>query len=250
MLQSLIERGADPEALKKMMDLADRWKAREAEAAFGQALSRFQAECPMIARTNEAKMANASYKYASMDDIMEEVGPVLARCGISVTFSTPKMEKEGWFQTVVHLQVGSHSVERPFCAPCGDLAATLKEMAARMKSINSVQAYGLWLSYQKRYALCAALGITVTDEDTDGRLPEPVSEEHAAILKGLYEKLATDDANKFLAWMTERCKMAVNSVEQVRECDYELARDALARKINARAKQTETPKATEAETKP
>jgi len=232
MALAMIQQGADPEALKKMLDVAERFKAAEAAAAFGNAIVRFQSECPMIGRSRKAVMDRASYKYASLDDVMEIAGPILTRCGIAVSYSAPKTEA-GWFQVTVHLRVGSHEEHRPFFLPVGDLAATLKEIAARMKSINTAQAYGLWLSYQKRYAFCAALGITMTDEDNDARTgpPAPVSDEHAKELKDLGQKLSPLDAGRFFTWMTERCKMTINCFDQVREADFEIAREAINRLI-------------------
>ena len=231
MLHAMIQQGAEPEPLRQMMDLAERFEKNKAAAAFGNALARFQSECPMILKERQASMANASYKYASLDDIMAEVGPVLSRCNIAVSFSAPKKEHEGWFEIDVHLRVGSHEEVRPFAFPVGDLAGSLKEMAGRMKSINTSQAYGLWLSYQKRYAFCAALNIVVTDEDTDAGPPKMVTLEQGQELGLMVGRMPAVNQDQFWRWLSERCKCTISTAEQVRAADFEMVKNFLVRKL-------------------
>jgi len=232
MLHAMIQAGAEPEPLGKMMDLAERFEKTKAAAEFGHALARFQAECPPVAKTRTATMSGRdTYNYASYDDVMAEVGPVLYRCGISVSFSAPKKEHEGWFEMDVHIRVGSWEEIRPFAFPVGDLAGTLKEMAGRMKSINTAQAYGLWLSYQKRYAFCSALNIVVTDEDTDAGPPKLIDEKQGQELGLLIGQMPAVNQDQFWRWISERCKCTVTTAEQIRAADFDMVKDFLVRKV-------------------
>jgi len=47
LLQIAVEKGLDVSNLEKLMDLEDRWEAKQAKMAFNNAFSKFQAEGPL-----------------------------------------------------------------------------------------------------------------------------------------------------------------------------------------------------------
>ena len=67
---------------------------------------------------------------------------------------------------------------------------------------NKAQALGSTNSYAKRYCLCNALNIVVTDEDLDGQIPghDIVSEEEADRLRELADQVSKEDRERLLAW--------------------------------------------------
>jgi len=48
LIQMAVQANADPDKLGKLMDLQERWEAKQAADAFGQALADFQSECPPV----------------------------------------------------------------------------------------------------------------------------------------------------------------------------------------------------------
>jgi hypothetical protein len=218
LVQSMIEHGADPDALKKMMDLAERWERNQAAKQFADAIVAFQGECPMVFKSRKADR----YQFASLDDIMRVAGPLLAKNRIGTSYSTPKQDA-GSFLIIVHIRVGSHVEERPFCVPVADMQLLVDKIASVQK-ITSAQAYGVWLSYQKRYAFCAALGITVTDEDNEAAMngSAGIDESKQKELKNLVEKFGRD-RDKFLAWL------GVKTFEEITEALYAKAKNESAR---------------------
>lgn len=188
-----LEKGLDPE---KLYELAERWQQQEASQRFGDALARFQSRMPQVYKKNLVSNKDGSprYRFAGFEDVMRIAQPYLSECCISVSFSTPK-EDGDTFTMVCHLRVGSHAEDRPFSGPRPNVAA----IAGSLR-LTEPQAYGLVLSYYKRYALCAAVGIVVTDEDNDaqGQLAT-ITPEQVGQLNDLI--VATDtDLGRFLTW--------------------------------------------------
>jgi len=122
--------------------------------AFIRAMSSFQAKCPVIVKTRS--VANR-YKYASLDDIVKQVSPLLAEFGLSYTVKTSGTDKSVTATTVVYHVLG-HSEESSFSVPIEEEAY-----------MNDAQKAGSSLAYAKRYSFCNAFGILTGDQDDDGK---------------------------------------------------------------------------------
>ncbi len=205
-VEKMIDKGVGLEELRGMMALAEDYRKTKAAEKFSQALTRFQAKCPMIHKGRAADR----YAFASYDDIWAVAGPIAAECELSVSFSFPKAEN-GHSLTVCHLRVGSHVEDRPFSIPIADMQAVLQDIANKTK-ITLAQAYGFWLSYQKRYSLSAALNIVVTNEDNDCRRTDTITEEQA---QEFTRQIAmfSDRGESFIKWLKESEK--VDSVAKI-----------------------------------
>jgi hypothetical protein len=165
LIQLALEKGIPP---GELFEMEARWTARIAAEGFADAIASFQAVCPMIQKTREVKgksqgngPAPTKYKFASYEDILAVVGPLLTERKIAHSFSCPPTA-EGQFVIVCHLRVGSHAEDRPFACK----APNILELA-KATYCNEAQAVGVWRQYMKRYAFTDALGIVVCDEDTD-----------------------------------------------------------------------------------
>jgi len=159
LLEKMIDNKADPAQLGKMMDLAERWAANQAAQGFADALTGFQAECPPVFKRRHANAGKMQFDFASYDDVMREAGPLLAKWKIVPTYTTEDVTSDdksrNKVRCVCRIRVGRHVEETAVTVPIP--AGT----------VNDTQLYGQALTYVKRYALCAALGIVVTDEDND-----------------------------------------------------------------------------------
>lgn len=190
--QALVAGGVDPKAIGEMLTLQERWEDRQAKNAFGLAIAKFQAQCPIIPKSQKADR----YSYAGYDDIWARIKPLLGETGIAVGFSSPGREDNDRYQTVVRLRVGSHFEDYPFVAPWPNLAEV-----AKRQNISEPQAMGTIQSYYKRYALCSALGIVTGDEDLDGKFTtSTVSEEQAEEIEKLLKETGVNRA-RFLTWL-------------------------------------------------
>lgn len=216
LLQVAIEKGMDPDKLGKLMDLAERWQLAQSKTEFSAAITKFQGMCPPITKKRKADR----FEFASFDDIMRSASPVLAECGIGVSFTSPFTQ--GRYEIVCRLRVGGYHEDYPFSAPLPDLG----KIASFLK-LSEPQAFGFVLSYYKRYSLCAALNIVVTDEDSDAAVgvgmanitPEQVEEIKAMMAeKNVNEK-------KFFEWAK------VERVEDITQANHPKVMDTLRRRV-------------------
>lgn len=159
LLTKAIESNASMDTIERMMDLRERINAENARAAFYQAMSKFQAECPVIQKSREVKGKGGStrYKYASLEDIVSQVSPLLDKYGLSFTVDTE--HKDGFIiaKCLVRHILG-HESDSTFSVPI--------EKEAFM---NEAQKAASAQSYAKRYAFMNAFGILTGDVDNDAQ---------------------------------------------------------------------------------
>lgn len=132
-------------------------------AHIAAALSKAQPEFPEIPKTKEGKVEGQgkggnsysfSYKYADLGDVIPKVGPVLERHGLSFS-QLPDVNERGedGLTTLLMHESGEW------------ISGFMRLYLAKTTS----QGHGSAITYARRYALCAALGI-VADEDDDGQV--------------------------------------------------------------------------------
>lgn len=144
--------------LGELREYAKEWEASQAADAFGHALAEFQAHCPQIKKNRQIDLGGGKGpQYASYDDIDEIVRPFMAEYGLSKTFSA-NITDTGQMRVVCKIRHGRHVEQNEVTLP----------VPTQMR-VNDTQKMGAALQYGKRYALCAALDIVVTDEDKDAR---------------------------------------------------------------------------------
>lgn len=177
----------DVAKMQSLMELKREWDKDRAAEAYAAAVAQFQRRCPQIHKGRKPG-SGPTYTYASYDDVMVVAGPILAECGIAVTFSQEQVEKS--LKVTCRLRVGTHAEDHTFVVPVPDMR------------VNDTQKFGAALSYAKRYALCGALNIVTTDEDTDASnlSMNTITEEQAIQLQEWIDSTGADKA-KFLAFL-------------------------------------------------
>lgn len=139
------------------------------------------AEMPRIAKDTKGGGGRFSYKYATLDTILEKVKPVLKKHGLALVQGfgdTVAMSgtKVGLFETMIVHESGQYLVSSmPF---------------DRMDPDS--QKFGSWMSYVRRYCLNAILGI-FPEIDDDGLLSSPSGQEKKK--QGMYDEENHDVTN-------------------------------------------------------
>lgn len=153
-----IEMNVPVETLERLFALRKEAKAEQAQEAYTVALSKFQAECPIIAKNKDVLNKDnktVRYSYASLDSIVSQVKEILGRNGLSYTIST--LNEEGFITVTCKItQALGHSETSSFKVPI-DLEGYM----------STPQKYASALTFAKRYAFCNALGILTGDDDAD-----------------------------------------------------------------------------------
>lgn len=126
--------------------------ADEARAKWNQAFTSAQAAMPAITKDREADLGKFTYKYADLHSIIEAVRSVLAEQGLGFAQDTTSNESGlVGVSTRIYHEAGHVESFGPLLLPGG----------------SDARSAGASITYARRYALCAALGIAA-DEDTDG----------------------------------------------------------------------------------
>ena len=157
LISDAISQGVAVETMEKLLAMRQELRREQAALAFNEAMAQFQADLPPITKSKTAKAGQYSYRYADLGDIQRAISAQLHSCGLSIGFET---QQEGDTLHVVCIvrHAGGHSERTSFPVPI--------DRQARM---NDTQKVGSALTYGRRYALTAALGIVTADEDDDGQ---------------------------------------------------------------------------------
>src|SRR5215472_1338074 len=132
LIAKAVEHGISVEGLEKLRGMHERMKAAAAREAFFEALSAFQADCPVIPKTKQSKEVGASnfrYKYASLDIIVGTVQSLLYRHGLSYRFDTAfEASPPAQVVTCIVHHRGGHSESSEFRTPLDPRAGSMNEM--------------------------------------------------------------------------------------------------------------------------
>lgn len=169
-VESLIAEAVKKDSpLEVMRELIAMRRADEKERAkeeYFRALSDFQGECPVIGKKSSVnyeskKGGRVSYEYASMDEIIQVVRPLLQKHGFSYTLKTEQGKE--FVRAICH----SHHVS-------GHTEATAFEVPIDPDAyMNAAQKVASALTYSSRYAFKNAFGLVTGDSDDDAQILTP-----------------------------------------------------------------------------
>jgi hypothetical protein len=92
-------------------------------------------------------------------------------------------------------------------------------------SVNDTQKMGAALSYAKRYALCAALNIIVTDEDDDAaKMSVTIDDKQAATIQEWMDTIPDFKPKPFFRWLE------IESLSELPAANYDMVINELKRK--------------------
>lgn len=162
-LQSALDKGTDPAALKVVGELIERMEDRWAERAFATAKADFQAECPLVRKTTTANIVSQKkgtrfqYNYAELPEIERTIAPYRHKHGLSYEWDTEESQSGRLFCVCIVRHVKGHSAKSRFPLTIDNAAA-----------MTDTQKQGSAMTYSKRQSLIAAFGLTACDPDDDG----------------------------------------------------------------------------------
>jgi hypothetical protein len=155
--KTAVEKG-DVGTLEKLLDLRKQAQETIAKNEFYKALHGFQSELQPIKKSKVVynKDGTIRYKYATFDDIVKTIQPLLKKYGLTFHFK-PEYDKEN--QTIIVHCIITHVLGH-------QEVATFKAPLSLSDKMQFMQTYGSILTYAKRYSLSLALGLA-TEEDED-----------------------------------------------------------------------------------
>ena len=184
LIRIAVEQNMDVEKLTQLMDLQDRWEAKNAKKAFFQAMSDFQSIAPAIIKRKvvnfTTQKGTTNYAYAPLSDIIEQIKEPLHQAGLSYRFVQELGDNIKI--TCILSHVDGHSE-----------CTTLSSVADGSGNKNNIQGIGSTVTYLQRYTLMGVLGLTSADSDMDGRISQDtISDGQAASIKARLEYTASN----------------------------------------------------------
>lgn len=164
-LKMLFDKAVDSKAaveiLKELRAMELDHHERSAKAAFDEAMTAFQSECPTITKEkgvsdNSNKVA---YRYAPIEAIEIQIRPLLRKHGFSHTFDTDTASADGW---VIAKCIVTHS------AGHSRISTAKFPLGTKTKIMSDTQQFAAALTFANRRALQNAYGLVLAGEDMDG----------------------------------------------------------------------------------
>ncbi|MDP3534052.1 MAG: ERF family protein [Halomonas sp.] len=211
----VIERAAlnpdvDIDKMERLLQMQERVMDRQAMMAYSAAMAAMQTELPSI----EERGQTNNGKYATLEDIVDTVRPVMQTHGFAVSFRIQTQER-GIQVTGVLMHKDGHREETSMLLPA--------DMSGNK---NAVQAFGSSTSYGKRYVLSALLNITTRGQDDNGhtstraKLVTPFQ-------AGQIQRLISQCPATTQEWFSGKYGAAV----QVPQADFDKMRASLTKRI-------------------
>jgi len=191
LLAMAVSGGAEVDKLEKLMDLQERWDAKNARQSFYRAMAQLQSELPEIPHTKTvyARSGDKLYDYAPLSAIVKVVGPIIHGRGFSWRFDTDPQESGGARVSCIVSHKDGHSETTTVTIP-----------PTQGRNTNQSQDHGIVITYGERYAFRAAFGLVSGIEDVDAVTPiERISEEEETVLINLCAE-ANKNIGKLCLW--------------------------------------------------
>lgn len=228
-IETAIQAGRTAGEIKEFLDLFERLEARYAEQQYWEAMQRFQADCPPIPRDKLAEIKtrggqNVRFRYASLGSIECVCLPLLHEHGLTRTWGDYPVADDAVSVTCIVTHAAGHSERRTIAIPLhSDFISSPQGKIASA------------ISYGKRHALSAVLGIAISDldDDTLAEPPPPITYEQACSLQDALIESEIDQA-AFFRWLKKNC--GAEKLSELRADRYDLVAGWLKGKIEERRK--------------
>lgn len=165
-LFAMVERAAkdpscDVNKAERMMDMALKLMALEAEQKFNAAMASCQSEIPPVLR--DAQNPSTNSRYTRLETLHEKVMPIATKHGFSMSFGTADCPVAGNFRvTCVIRHNGGHSTTAQIDLPNDSMGAKGNQ------NKTLVHGAGSSMSYARRYLTMMIFNVALTNEDDDG----------------------------------------------------------------------------------
>ncbi len=135
-------------------------KSEKATSVTGivKALQEFQQACPAIKKDSTAVGTKYTYKYGSLPHVLEVIKPHMKKAGLTFTQPINFLEGQEFICTTLYHVTTGERIESLMLLPNFEFS-----------NMNPIQSKGSVITYFRRYALMALLGIVAEEDDNDAQ---------------------------------------------------------------------------------
>ena len=202
-LLQVIERAAsnpevDIDKMERLMQMQERIVARDAEAAFNEAMSSCQKEMRAIAADAENPQTRSRYAtYAALDKALR---PIYTEHDFSISYNTADSVKEEHVRVLAYVSRGAHTRTYQVDMPADGKGAKGGDV------MTKTHAAGAAMSYGQRYLLKGIFNVRIGEEDVDGNGGGMADEEIAAWITKIEATTTKDKAREVWAQAVKAAK--------------------------------------------
>lgn len=198
----------DPNKLSQLMELQERWEARQAERAFNEAFSQWKALNVQPRRLSHVKYetskGSTDFWHDDVGITVQEVNRTMADFGLSVRWSVTTPNSDTGTRITVQCII-AHRDGHSF-------AVSMSAAPDASGGKNSIQAVGSTVRYLQRYTLNTACGMAPPGKEDEGVLP--ISDEEAQEIRdGLAAKGREEEA--FCKWLHRITRGRTTTIEAI-----------------------------------
>lgn len=170
LIELAISQNFDLDKFERLFELQERWEKNQAKRAFDQAFSNFQSELPTVPKSKTASFQTKNgwmeYNYASIDDVVKALTPVLPQHGLSYRFEQA-MSNNVIYIICILTHADGHSV-----------SCKMQGFPDQSGNKNLLQQMASTVSYLKKYTLSNVTGLACVDDDNDGNYQQFDASQH------------------------------------------------------------------------
>lgn len=208
LISQAIDKNLPVEALERLLEMAMKMKALDAEEQFYKALAAFQEECPIIVKSKAGATTNTGRIvsfYAPLDVIVRQVKPLLKKHNFTYTIDTEPDPKGVHAYCIAHHTAG-HEVKRHVFMPFVERTQVMTEAQVEMAT----------MTIATRRVFCNTFGIMTGEADTDGKKEvQPITEEQIAKITNFFRLNST-----IKPWIVNRYKIKELTELNTEQADY------------------------------
>lgn len=161
LIKQAIDKNLDLDKMERILAMRKELKDEFARDEYFKNLALFQKDCPIIKKKSSVLQKNSTkvrYKYAPIENIIEQVKDILEKYGFSYTFKTK--QSNGDFTTICEsYHKTGHKEVTEFTVPI--------DKEAYMSAPQQIASAS---TFAKRYAFCNAFGIVTESDDDDANM--------------------------------------------------------------------------------
>lgn len=165
LIEMALTNNADIQTIEKLVEMQNKFEAKEARKTFFASLSKFQSEMPSIGKNGnvdfKTQKGRTVYDFVRLEDIGKAVQKHLFDNGLSYRYEQSN-ENNKITVTCIITHKDGHSEQM-----------SMTGMNDSSGNKNPIQQIGSTISYLKRYTLVGALGLIISEEDDDGMASSP-----------------------------------------------------------------------------
>jgi hypothetical protein len=220
--RAAVDPNADVEKLERLMAMAERVRAKDAEQAFNAAMTDAQSGMSRISADGNNPSTKSKYAtYAALDRV---VRPIYTSHGFALSFDTGPDAPADHVRVLCHVSHREgHSRTYRIDMPADGKGAKGGDVMTKTHAVGAAMSYG------SRYLLKLIFNVAVGEDDNDGNgaSGETITTEQLAKLQEMMEQ-ANADPEKFTKFMK------VSALCDIRAKDFGNALEALNHAISER----------------